>query len=395
MEIDSVFKELRENPSRNSFEKVVNIFENNDVPDELIASLAKTMADSGCIFKHEEPVFDVASTGGPSSLSTLLCPLYVYMLGFNVISLGVPGRPAGAVDVLSQIDGYKTNYSIQEFKETIASPFYLHIEADENIAPLDALLFDYRKKMNKLNTPNLAIASLLSKKIACGATNIGLDVRVAAHGNFGETKSQGVHYAEKYNRIAKLLGIKSVCFLSNAAKPYQPYIGRGEALAAIARLLDGVNDDWMISHDSYCRKIAAILTERSGVQSQPKYNNLFDAFEGNLKTQRSTIESFYIAIEKYEKQRKWEIKTTENGFVNYNLNIIRNFIVDKQNSRTKNCKYNDPCGAVLQFKPNTYVREGEVVMIIRCEESIGDSDCARFFIISNEPLLFDEYFEVV
>ncbi len=59
-------------------------------------------------------VADVASTGGPSSLSTLLSPLFLRAGGAVVPKLGVPGRPAGGIDCLAQIPGYRTELSAQE-----------------------------------------------------------------------------------------------------------------------------------------------------------------------------------------------------------------------------------------------------------------------------------------
>ena len=52
-------------------------------------------------------IADVASTGGPGSLSTLLPPFVLSTLGCNVVKLGVPGRSAGAIDSLATLPGRK------------------------------------------------------------------------------------------------------------------------------------------------------------------------------------------------------------------------------------------------------------------------------------------------
>lgn len=59
--------------------------------DEDIAALARLLACYGYVLDQREDHADVASTGGPSSLSTLLCPLYLHALGRRVdLRLVVP-----------------------------------------------------------------------------------------------------------------------------------------------------------------------------------------------------------------------------------------------------------------------------------------------------------------
>lgn len=144
------------------FSEIVNSFSRPSISDEEIITLINILADSGEKLRFNSSVYDFASTGGPSSLSTLLVPLYMFSLGVNVINLAVPGRPAGAIDVLSQIPDY--HLDIQPGNTYDDKHFYLHLEASDRFAPLDKELFAYRKEVNKINVPNLAIASLMAKK---------------------------------------------------------------------------------------------------------------------------------------------------------------------------------------------------------------------------------------
>ena len=72
----------------------------------LVASLAVALTAGGAR-RELADCTDLASTGGPGSISTMLVPLMARASGVPVAKVGVPGRPAGAVDVLSNVPGYR------------------------------------------------------------------------------------------------------------------------------------------------------------------------------------------------------------------------------------------------------------------------------------------------
>ena len=105
-----------------------------DLDDAAIVDLAQTLANSGAILDlGARETGDVASTGGPSSLSTVLCPLFLRAQGKIVPKLGIPGRPAGGIDTLGIIPGYETELSLSRVLQVLDTCGYAHFAAGTQI----------------------------------------------------------------------------------------------------------------------------------------------------------------------------------------------------------------------------------------------------------------------
>ncbi len=196
--------------SDSAMKALVQSARSDSIADDDIAYLASSCAEaSGRIWTALDGAADVASTGGPTSLTTLICPLYLRSLGCSVPKLGVPGRPAGGIDVLAQIPGFKYSLTDSEAIGVLKRAGYVHFLAGDSHGKHDALLFSYRKKNDALALAPLVIASLLSKKLIVGLTCVGLDVRVSSFRNFGQTWNDARANATRCCNVAWVLGICS------------------------------------------------------------------------------------------------------------------------------------------------------------------------------------------
>lgn len=370
-----------------SFKTVVDLFANGDdegmgelvnwvkfrsVTDEDIVYLTETLANSGDVlaFSEQQQTSDVASTGGPSSLSTLLCPLYLRELNVVVPKLGVPGRPAGGIDVLGQLSGYSVQLSRDEIERVLSQCGYVHILADQNYAPLDAALFAYRQKAGAQNVPPLAIASLLSKKMAMGLKCVGLDVRVAEHGNFGKNWEEARLNARRFCRVAKLAGIRATCFLTDGSIPYQPYIGRSESLVALSEVFSGTSSGSLATHAKMCFEMASSTVTNEKVL-QPNGSQLLHHFEANLVAQGCHLAEFRSKVTETIEGHSYNISSTDEGFLHVDLGKLRNILVGLQKSAVKNIAgWSDPCGVILRKAPGEYIKNGDDVASLRSDEGL-------------------------
>ncbi|RJQ50962.1 MAG: hypothetical protein C4530_20825 [Desulfobacteraceae bacterium] len=364
-------------PNDNLMAKLIDNIEQSPPTDEDIAFLALNLSKSGKSIRDLKgaTTADIPSTGGPSSLSTILCPLYLRALGYVVPKLGIPGRPAGGIDVLAQIKGYKIDFTGEEIEQHLKNHGYVHFIAGDKYAPLDAILFEYRKRFNKINIPELAIASILSKKLAAAVSLVGLDVRVAPHGNFGTSFDTASEYSKQFCRVAKILGLKTVCFLSDANIPYQPFIGRGESLAAVYHILTNQVDPWLCNHNDACYAMVNRLIHFNHNDSivRPSSSVLLSVFEQNLKNQGSSFDHFENYVEEIMNGHNLQLLAPESGFIHVNLDLLRSLIVGIQNKFISSEKlFPDPCGVILKHSSGAYVYKNDVIATIRCSNNLSD-----------------------
>ena len=333
------------------------------------AKLAQVLAASGTKFEAlGRRTADVASTGGPSSLSTLLCPLFLRVASFCVPKLGVPGRPAGGIDCLAQVQGYKTALTGAELRHVIEECEYAHFVAAGRFAPLDARIFRLRQQYGLQDVPVLVAASLLSKKLAAGVSTAGLDIRVAPHGNFGRTFEEARFNAQMYEQAAAQLGISGRPVLTDGSVPYQAYIGRAEALAALVTVFHGTADSWLQEHVELCRQLsAAAVPDESAAIERATREQLRQAFNANLVAQGASYDAFLSAAERGAAGHGTEISAERDGAAEISLEGIRRTLVAAQKMDGTGEQFPDPAGVILRKRPGEVVRRGEVIATVRAD----------------------------
>ena len=351
---NEMLTELDNSSSDGNIALLVRYVSRNGLKLNETASLARKLAETGSSLPAGESVTaDVPSTGGPSSLSTLICPLFLRLKGFTVPKLGVPGRPAGGIDVLATIPRYKTNLSREEVIRCLDECQYSHFLAGEDFVPLDARMFRIRQELGFQANPHLVAASLISKKLAASVTHFRLDVRVGPHGNFGRTLKEARVNARMFNSIARSVGLDSGCYLGDGTAVYQPYIGRGEALAALDDLFNDRPSPWLKEHVENCWDMTESL---KAVNEVPSGSMLKEVFAENLVAQGSNVGEFQRRVDEVRESSKTTIRANSSGYLQIDLNVLRRLLVQSQASHSSELTpFSDPCGVELLCRPGQKV----------------------------------------
>ena len=211
-----------------------------------------------CVDKH--------STGGVSDTTTIaLAPICaccgVNMLKLSGRSLGFTG---GTIDKLESFDGYNVEISIEKAKELVAKNGACVISASQNLAPADKKLYALRNATSTVESIPLIASSIMSKKLASGASGIVLDIKYG-NGAFMKTKQDAKKLAELMVKIGKKFGKKMDYVLGNMDEPLGYNIGNKlEAYEAIEVLSGraGKLRDETINLASKCISMGLNITQK-------------------------------------------------------------------------------------------------------------------------------------
>lgn len=383
----------------------------------LIADLAMALTAGGAL-RELADCTDLASTGGPGSISTMLVPLMARASGLRVAKVGVPGRPAGAVDVLANVPGYRWSSTEKEFDDAMRRSGFAHTAANECWAPGDAVLFRRRQAEGTQGVPALVVASLLAKKLAAGVRYPGFEVRAARHGSFGSTPDEVRRNGAILCEVAERLGMRATVFVTNAEYPHQPWIGRGEALVALgiacARSgwpggadldLEGVADAWLAEHVDTCAQMAVALVKVSSSVATREGSSvdradlmretaglgghLTGVLSEHLQAHGSAWETFDARFMSVLAARREPVRAQEGGFVRYRIERIRDHIVNA-NARgaepiNPGTPFPDRAGVLLHVPTATPVAPGDVVLSLRWPSELAPPDASELFEITDFP----------
>ena len=356
--------------------------------EEETINLTDIMLHSGEILDLGfDNIVDKHSTGGVGDKTTIVLAPLVASLGVKVAKMSGRGlgHTGGTIDKLESIKGFKTSMSLDEFKNQVDKIGIALVGQMGNLVPADKKIYALRDVTGTVDSIPLIASSIMSKKLASGASSIVIDLKVGS-GALVNNLDEAKELANLMVKIGHNNNKKTACVLTNMDEPLGYAVGNSiEVIEAINTLKgDGPKDltDLVIKLGSLMVSMGLNISEEEAEEKVKE--NLYNGkgYEKMLewvKAQGGDINN--IPLAKHSK----EIIAQTNGYIS-TINALEIGKLSRKlgaGRLTKDDEIDLTVGIILNHKVGEYVKKGEVLAtILYNEKEITDEEilsCYEFY----------------
>lgn len=209
--------------------------------DREVSALTDCMVASGSTLDLSEIPglkVDKHSTGGVGDKTSLIAAPIAAAAGVCVpmISGRALGHTGGTLDKLESIPGFRTNLTVDEFKNQLTQLNLAFIGQTDEIAPADGKLYSLRDATATVESLPLIASSIMSKKIAVGLNALVLDVKVGT-GAFVKRQVDARRLAQLMVGIGRRLDKKVVALITDMNQPLGFAVGNALEVMEVSQTL--------------------------------------------------------------------------------------------------------------------------------------------------------------
>jgi pyrimidine-nucleoside phosphorylase/thymidine phosphorylase len=181
---------------------------------------------------------DKHSTGGVGDKTSMIAAPLAAAAGVTVpmISGRALGHTGGTLDKLESIPGFRTNLSIDEFREQLIKHRLAFIGQTEQLAPADGKLYALRDATASVESIPLIASSIMSKKMAEGLDALVLDVKVGS-GAFMKKQVDARRLAQMMVGIGRRLDKRVQALITDMNQPLGYAVGNALEVMEVSQTL--------------------------------------------------------------------------------------------------------------------------------------------------------------
>ena len=257
---------------------LVDGYSRNEIPDYQMSAFLMAVFFSGmsdrevsalteCMIRSGELVdlssipgvkVDKHSTGGVGDKTSLISAPLAASAGVIVpmISGRGLGHTGGTLDKLESIPGFRTDLTIDEFREQLAKHGLAFIGQTPEITPADGKLYSLRDATATVESIPLIASSIMSKKLAVGLDAIVLDVKVG-NGAFMKRQVDARRLAQMMVGIGRRMDKRVQALITDMNQPLGYAVGNALEVMEVSQTLQnaGPTDLTRISLELAARMI--------------------------------------------------------------------------------------------------------------------------------------------
>lgn len=209
--------------------------------DREVSSLTDSLLRSGAQLDLSDipgVKVDKHSTGGVGDKTSLIAAPLAAAAGavIPMISGRALGHTGGTLDKLESIPGFRTNLTIEEFKECLKKHGLAFIGQTEEICPADGKLYALRDATATVESIPLIASSIMSKKLASGIDSLILDVKVGS-GAFMKKQVDARRLAQMMVGIGRRADKKVQALITDMNQPLGFAVGNALEIMEVSQTL--------------------------------------------------------------------------------------------------------------------------------------------------------------
>lgn len=259
-------KNKKQELSYKELDMYFNAYLNDKINDEVMTKLLKAICKNGLSDKEIINLTDIFiksgdtlnldylgitvdkhSTGGVGDKTTLiLAPL---LASCNILMPKMSGRglgyTGGTIDKLESIN-VNVNLSEKTFIKTVKDIGFCIISQTKNICLMDKKIYALRDVTNTTESIGLIASSIMSKKIACGASKIVIDIKIG-NGALIKNYDDAIKLAKIMKKIGKHYNKEVICILTDMTNPLGSNVGNKIEVMEVLDILQNKKDNLLKS----------------------------------------------------------------------------------------------------------------------------------------------------
>ena len=215
----------------------------NAMTGEEMATLTQAMLRSGEQWHLRDSydfIADKHSTGGVGDKVSLVLSPWVAACGIQIGMLSGRGlgHTGGTLDKLEAIPGFNARLSRADFERCVADAGCVISTSTEGIAPADRKIYALRDVTGTVESLPLITASIMSKKLAMGASGLILDVKTGS-GAFMRIYQDSKALAQSLIAAAAGSGTKVEALITDMDRPLGVAAGNANEIVETIECLKG------------------------------------------------------------------------------------------------------------------------------------------------------------